>query len=88
MKPERIVLHHDAMLECHHATLAVLEVALQAGVRALHDAHPALDCDEPAPYDDRAPTDLQMAQVVVASSQALLQTLRCYRAVCDWSIEF
>jgi hypothetical protein len=89
MRPKRVCLHHDLAIERHHATLAVLEVALQAGVQALHDAHPELDCDEePSPYDDQTPTDLQLAEVLVATSQALLQTLRCYRTVSDLNIEF
>jgi len=89
MRPERIFLHHDLAIDRHHGTLAVLEVALQASVQALHDAHPELDCDEePSPYDDQAPTDLQMAEILVTSFQTLLQTLRCYRTVSDLSIEF
>ncbi len=88
MRPERITLQNDLTVERHHATLAVLEVALQAAVQALHDAHPQLDSEEKPDPLENEPTDLQLADILVASSRALLQSLRCYRTVSDLSIVF
>ena len=85
----RITVQHELTIERHHATLAVLEVALQAAIQALHDAHPEIDSEEETnPFEDNESTHLQMAFILVTSSRALLQSLHCYRTVSDLSIVF
>ncbi len=89
MTPTEIALSRPAMTDLHHPTLAVLEVALQAAIRALRLAHPELDADEPPPInDDSTTTTLVLADIVETSAIALLKALRHYRAVQEDDFEF
>lgn len=87
MNPLQVVLPFPHVTQPHHPALVVLDVALQAAIRALHQAHPALDDDYehelPLPYDHRKNTDDILAEILVVSSCALLDLLRHYRAVQD-----
>lgn len=63
--------------ETHDLYLAILDVAPQAAIQVLREAHPDFDHDgdEPPPsYHDSTPVDL--VQLLVTSAQALLQALR------------
>jgi hypothetical protein len=88
MSPADISLQFGLLVEPHHGSLAVLEVALQVVVHALHDAHPEIARDDPAPYDPHAGLDQQLAAAVVTSALSLLDLLRCYRAARDDDIPF
>ncbi len=87
MNPLEVVLPFAHVAQPHHPALVVLDVALQAAIRALHQAHPALDNDDedepPLPYDHRKNTDDILEDILVVSSCALLDLLRHYRAVQD-----
>ena len=80
MNCTEIILSHRDAIDPHHPTLAVLEVALQAAIRALRLAHPELDADDPPPIDDRSPTTLVVAEIVETGALALLKSLRHYRS--------
>jgi hypothetical protein len=86
--PVNILLPHGWSAKPHHPVLSVLDVALQAAIQVLYHAHPELDCDEPAPFDDDAPADLLLADIVVTSARALLDALRHYRTVQQNNIDF
>lgn len=85
MNPLEVVLPFPHVTQPHHPALVVLDVALQAAIRALHQAHPVLDDDDAPspPYDHNATADEVLAQILVLSSYALLDLLRHYRAVQD-----
>lgn len=85
MNPVEVVLPFPYVTQPHHPALVVLDVALQAAIRALHQAHPALDDDDgpSPPYDHSADSDEVLANILVVSSFALLDLLRHYRAVQD-----
>jgi hypothetical protein len=84
MNPAEVVLPFPYVILPHHPTLVVLDIALQATISALYQAHPSLDySDEPPPYDHNATTDAILAQIIVVSCVALLDLLRHYRAVQD-----
>ena len=85
--PSRVAIS----LRCSGApsTLVVLDIALQASISALYQAHPSLDHDhEPPPYNFNAASDEILAQILVVSSIALLDLLRHYRAVQDQQADF
>ena len=89
MNPAKVVLPFPYVLQAHHPTLVVLDIALQAAISALYQAHPCLDHDhEPPPYDHNAATDEILAQILVVSSIALLDLLRHYRAIQDLEPDF
>ena len=85
MNPLEVVLPFPYVTQPHHPALVVLDVALQAAIRALHQAHPVLDDDDAPspPYDHSAKPDEVLAQILAVSSCALLDLLRHYRAVQD-----
>lgn len=85
MNPIEVVLPFPHVTQPHHPALVVLDVALQAAIRALHQAHPVLDDDDAPspPYDHSAKPDEVLANILVVSSFALLDLLRHYRAVQD-----
>jgi hypothetical protein len=91
MNPAQVVLPFPYVVQAHHPTLVVLDIALQAAISALYQAHPSLDHDhdhDSPPYDHNAPTDEILAQILVVSSFALLDLLRHYRAVQDLEADF
>jgi len=89
MNPAQVVLPFPYVVQAHHPTLVVLDIALQASISALYQAHPSLDHDhEPPPYDFNAASDDILAQILVVSSIALLDLLRHYRAVQDQQADF
>ena len=84
-----VVLPFPFVIEAHHPSLIVLDVALQAAISALHSAHPSLEYDgESPPYDHNATSDEILAQIIVVSSCALIDLLRHYRAVQDEEAHF
>lgn len=84
MSHTEVVLPFPCVVEAHHPSLIVLDVALQAAISALYRAHPRLEYrDEEPPYDHNATTDEILAQIIVVSSCALIDLLRHYRAVQD-----
>ena len=89
MNPAQLVLPFPYVVQPHHPTLVVLDIALQAAIAALYQAHPSLDHDHDSPpYDHNAATDEILAQILVVSSFALLDLLRHYRAVQDQEADF
>jgi hypothetical protein len=91
MNPAQVVLPFPYVVQPHHPTLVVLDIALQAAISALYQAHPSLDHDhdhDSPPYDHNAPSDEILAQILVVSSFALLDLLRHYRAVQDQEADF
>jgi hypothetical protein len=80
--PPEVVLPFPHVIEVHHPSLIVLDVALQAAIASLYLAHPTLeDRGESPPYDHNATSDEILAQIIVVSSCALIDLLRHYRAV-------
>jgi hypothetical protein len=80
----KVVLPFPYVTEAHQPSLIVLDVALQAAISALYQAHPTLEHDhEPPPYDHFASSDEILAQILVVSSLALIDLLRHYRAAQD-----
>jgi hypothetical protein len=89
MNPAQVVLPFPYVVQAHHPTLVVLDIALQAAISALYQAHPSLDHDhEPPPYNFNSASDEILAQILVVSSIALLDLLRHYRAVQDQQADF
>lgn len=89
MNPTKIVLPFPFLTEAQHPPLVVLEVALQAVIAALYCAHPTLEHDgELPPYDHQASDEEILAQIIVASSFALIDLLRHYRAVQEREADF
>lgn len=84
MSCTKLVLPFPFVIEAHHPSLVVLDIALQAAIAALHSAHPTLEYRGESPaYDHNATTDEILAQIIVVSSCALIDLLRHYRAVQD-----
>lgn len=88
MRPDHVSIQLGLLIEPQDGILAVLEVALQSLVQAVHDAHPSLTRNEPPPCDPYTCLDRQLAAAVVSSARSLLDLLRCYRAARDVDLPF
>ena len=79
MTPTPLTLRGRVITDSHTATLAILEIALQASVESLSLRHPELHQDEPTPGGHHPCQLLNLADSLDASASALLRSLRTYR---------
>ena len=88
MTPTPLTLRGRVITDSHSATLAILEIALQASVESLSLRHPELHRDEPTPGGHHPCQLLNLADAFDASASALLRTLRTYRTAYDEDFDF
>jgi hypothetical protein len=88
MTPTPLTLRGKFITDSHTATLAILEIALQASIESLGLRHPELRQDEPTPGGHHPCQLLNLADALDASASALLRTLRTYRTAYDFDFDF